>query len=269
MLSCDTGNLTVVADLPKALKEASGIETTTKSDLIWMLNDGGNPPKLYGINTKGNIKKELDINAKNNDWEDLTTDDEGNLYIGDFGNNANKRKNLVILKVSHSDLKNKKNITAERITFEYENQKKFSPKKEKMHFDCEAFLHYNDSLFLFTKSRANKDFGKTNLYKIPAKKGHHKAQLISSFNTCDEAGCWITSVDINDDTNKIALLTENSVFIFSDFKKNDFFNGKVKRFPFNYNSQKESVCFKNDSTLYITDERTGPKGGNLYEFSLD
>ena len=34
-------------------------------------------------------------NAKNDDWEELAEDDEF-IYIGDFGNNNGKRKNLCI-----------------------------------------------------------------------------------------------------------------------------------------------------------------------------
>jgi sugar lactone lactonase YvrE len=28
-------------------------------------------------------------NAENNDWEDITKDIHGNIYVGDFGNNDN------------------------------------------------------------------------------------------------------------------------------------------------------------------------------------
>ena len=219
--SCNTGNLKIIADLPKTLNEASGIEKTIDSDLIWMLNDGGNSPKLYGVSISGKIKKELKINAKNNDWEDLTSDQEGNIYIGDFGNNANKRKNLAILKVSKDSLENKGEVNIERISFKYENQTKFPPKKKNLYFDCEAFFHFNDSLYLFTKSRVKNDFGKTNLYRIPAKQGH------------------------------------------------DFLSGNAKEFPLNHNSQKESICFENENTLYITDEKAHGMDGNLYEFEFN
>ena len=50
LLSCNTGNLAVIADLPNKLNEVSAVETTTQSNLIWMLNDSGNSPKLYGVN---------------------------------------------------------------------------------------------------------------------------------------------------------------------------------------------------------------------------
>ena len=268
LTSCNTGNLSVIADLPRDLHEASGIETSLKNNDIWMLNDGGNKPQLFNLDSKGNIQHILKINAKNNDWEDLTQDKEGNIYIGDFGNNANKRRNLRILKVSKDSLKNNNSVEVERISFHYENQNKFPPKKEQLYYDCEGFFHFNDSLYLFTKSRVKNDFGKTNLYKIPAKKGNHVATLVSSFTTCNELPCWVTSADISFDEKTVVLLSLNTVWTFTDFKDDNFFSGDVAKHDLGFESQKESVCFKDLNTLYITDELVNIHGGNLYEFNL-
>ncbi len=270
MISCDTGKLTVIADLPIDLNEVSGLAFDKKNNLFWMINDSGNKPILYGINNNGNIIKEITINAKNRDWEDLTYDTYRNLYIGDFGNNDNDRKNLLILKIHKDSLEaNLKSITPERISFSYPEQTKFPPKKSKRHFDCESFFFYQDSLYLFTKSRYSGNKGKTNLYQLPAHKGNFEAKHINTFNTCPETGCWVTSADINDTGDKIVLLTENSAFLLTEFKGTNFFKAKIDRFLFDHKSQKESVFFKNDSTLYIADEYLGMHGGNLYEFSLD
>ena len=104
LLACDTGNLTVVTELPKSLREASGLEKIPNSNFLWMINDSGNKSILYGLNSSGEIIKQLKINAKNKDWEDLASDSTGNIYIGDFGNNANERKKLTILKVNNDSL---------------------------------------------------------------------------------------------------------------------------------------------------------------------
>jgi hypothetical protein len=266
--SCSTGNLEVIGDLPKTLDEISGIETTGKSELIWTLNDGNNPAKLYGISAKGSIVKTLKIDAKNIDWEDLTSDSKGNLYIGAFGNNNSARKDLSVLRIQDSDLEKNGKLSVERIFFNYDNQTRFPPKKKNLYFDSEAFLWHNDSLYIFTKSRVKGHYGKTNLYKIPATQGRHTARFVNSFNSCDDLPCWITAADISADGKKMALLNHQSVWVFSDFKDDDFFSGTVKEYPFNHESQKESVCFKNDSTLYIADETSHGKGGNLYEFDL-
>lgn len=268
-IGCETGDLKVIADLPSDLEEVSGIELVANSENIWMLNDGGNASKLYAIDTDGNIKKELKINAKNHDWEDITSDEEGNIYIGDFGNNFSKRKNLVILKVSKDSLNNTGKIGVERIQFKYPDQDKFPPKKKHLRFDCEAFFYHNNAFYLFTKSRIKGNYGLTNLYKIPAKEGKNKAEFIATFNTCEDLPCWITSADISADGKRIALLTLDSVWIFEDFENDNFFSGKHTRHQFDFESQKESVCFYNHNTLLIADEKAHGNGGNLYAYKLD
>jgi hypothetical protein len=269
-MSCDTGKLKVIADLPIDLNEASGIEIDKNNSILWMINDSGNKPILYGLDRNGDILKEIRINAKNRDWEDLASDSYGNLYIGNFGNNDNDSKNLSILKIHGDSLKaNLKSITPDIISFSYPEQTKFPPKKSKRHFDCESFFFYKDSLYLFTKSRDSENYGKTNLYQLPAKKGDYSAKYLASFNICDTNNCWVTSADINERGDQVILLTEDSVFLFSEFRNFNFLDVTPKRFLFNHSSQKESIVFKNDSTLYITDEYLGIEGGNLYEFNLN
>ena len=104
LLSCDTGELDIVADIPVLLNEVSGIEQSPNSESIWMINDSGNKPQLFLVNLEGTIEGVIDINAKNRDWEDLTLDLEGNLYIGNFGNNGNASKKLSILKIPKEEL---------------------------------------------------------------------------------------------------------------------------------------------------------------------
>lgn len=268
--SCQNENINLIAELPKDLNEASGIATTAQSDYIWMLNDGGNSSKLYGVSAKGNIKEEVKIDAKNHDWEDLTSDEEGNLYIGDFGNNDSKRKNLSILKVKEKDLNNKGKIDIERISFSYPNQEKFPPKKKNLYFDCEAFFYFNNNFYLFTKSRVKDNYGKTTLYKVPATKGEHVAKLIGTFDTGNSIDSWVTSADISDNGKTVVILTPNSTWVFNDFEGDNFFSGKSKQILFNGSiSQKESICFIDNNTFYITDEKAHGSDGNLYGFSLN
>lgn len=268
-MACDTGNLTVIADLPKTLAEVSGAECLGDCNEIWMLNDSNNKARLYKIDTLGKIRYELKIDAKNRDWEDIAADPEGNLYIGDFGNNLSKRDNLVILKVDGRFLEAMTEVPVERISFKYERQFNFPPKKKQLYFDSEAMIFFNDSLYIFTKSRVRGNFGRTDLYKVPAKRGQHTAIFIDSFNSCEDMDCWITGADISPDGKKLVLLSPKSAWLFTGFEGDNFFSGEVQELPFDHVSQKESVCFKNDSTLLIADERGHGSGGNLYIFSLN
>jgi hypothetical protein len=268
-LNCHSQDLKVVADLPKLLKEASGAQKTMGSDLIWMVNDAGNSSEVFGLNEKGKVITSIKLKEENNDWEDLTSDDYGNLYIGDFGNNKNVRKNLAVLIIRKEALIGNKPVTKGKIHFTFPDQEKFPPKKKNRYFDCEAFFYLNDNLYLFTKSRVEDEHGKTSLYKIPAKPGHYEAIKIGSYNSsCNEFTCWVTSADINHDKTKVVLLTPSGILVFNNFKGDNFFTGDVTEYNFDYITQKESVFFKDNQTLYITDEYSFGMGGNLYEFKI-
>ena len=117
-LTCTSfGNLELLGDLPNSLKEVSAVEHAPKSDLLWVIEDSGNDNVLFGLSQKGKIKKAIEItNAKNKDWEELTTDKNGNIYIGDFGNNNKKRTSFKIYKINHLDL-DKNETISEVITF--------------------------------------------------------------------------------------------------------------------------------------------------------
>ena len=255
LFSCNTGRLTVVADIPNHLKEVSAVETTSKSNLFWMIEDAGNKNHLYGLNEKGILKKDLKVlNSENIDWEDLTSDKDGNIYIGDFGNNSKKRKDFTIYKVLNPD-NSTNQITSEAIHFTL-------PKEMKSQ-NFEAFFLYENSFYLFSK-----DSKSCVLIKIPNKKGNHVAELISEFNL-EGKNSKVTSADISDDGKTVVLLNHDRLWKITDFKSDDFFQGTIEEMAFDHNSQKEGICFKNNSAIYLTDENNGPEGSNIYSFKLN
>lgn len=265
-----TPTLTVLGSLPKSLSEASAVEVTEKSNMIWTIEDSGNKPELYGLDKTGKITHTLAItNTVNNDWEDLTSDKQGNLYIGDFGNNDNLRTNLSIYKINAADLGKTTTNYSKKIEFYYPEQKAFPPKKSKLFYDAESFFFYKENFYVFTKNRSSKSDGTTLLYRIPNKTGRHAAQLIGNFITCTEfRQCAVTSADISPDGTKVVILSGTKVWVFEQFKNDNFLSGKVREIDLNHFSQKEGVCFVNNSKLYITDERVKKVGGKLYEIKI-
>lgn len=264
----DFGILEFKSMLPFSLREVSGIQYDPNEDAFWMINDSGNSSAVYLVDESGTILRKLKIDAKNRDWEDLALDKDGNLYIGDFGNNANDRKNLRIFKIKKKDLKKEKKIKVKKIEFRFPEQKEFPPKR--MYYDVEAFFIWNDNFYIFTKSRVDGQIGRTFMYKVPNKKGKHDAKRVSEFTTCLEDYCWVTGADISQDGKKMTLLSNRSAWVFSDYKEEDFFNGKAKEYNFEYLSQIESVSFKDNETLYIADEenKRKRKGRLLYTLSI-
>ncbi len=262
----EPSDLFKISKLPHAVHEVSGI-TMLSDNNLYAINDSGNAPVLFCINQKGEIISEIKIpDAKNKDWEDLAYDYEDTIYIGDFGNNGNDRKDLKVYKVS-GVLSGK--VSVSKIKFVLEDQKKFPPKKKNLNFDIEAFIHLNGNLYLFTKNRGKESVKTTKVYKLLAIPGNYTAKLIGKFETCkDPSDCLITGAAINKSQNKIALLTNNKIFLLSNFKENNLFSAEITKIKLNHTSQKESICFKNDSTLFIADEKTRHKKASLYEFKL-
>ncbi len=126
--------------------------------------------------------------------------------------------------------------------------------------DFESFFLLNGFFYIFSKSNKH---GK--LFKVPNRIGDHEATFITNFNLKGKNNA-ITSADHYN--NKIVLLNHDKVWLLSNFTGDALFDGDIKVLEFNHKSQKEGVCFKNDSTLIITDEYANKDGGNIYEFNL-
>lgn len=267
----DSSVITELYALPKQLKEVSGIVYSNSTQLAWVLEDSGNANKIYGLNKNGKIEKSIIIaQTENIDWEDITKDNNENLYIGDFGNNDNTRKDLAIYKIDKNSLNNSSVIPSYKITFAYPEQTEFPPKKTKLFYDVEAFVEYKNSFYLFTKNRS-KDFdGTTFLYKVPNQAGFHHAQLLGQFKAeGDYQNAAITGASISPDEKKVILLSHSQVWIFENFSSDNFFSGKVKRVGLDHFSQKEAIGFKDNSTLLIADEKTKKTGGKVYLLDLN
>ena len=137
-----------IAVLSDSLKENSGL--TILKDKLYTFNDSGNTNEIFEIDkNSGKILKKIQTNFPNKDWEAITNDGE-HLYIGDFGNNVGKRKDLAVYKVESSE-KNSK------IQFSYFDQKNFTPVYLNHNFDAESMIFLDGKIHIFTKEWASKD----------------------------------------------------------------------------------------------------------------
>jgi hypothetical protein len=261
-----------ICDLDEKLYETSGLVLIDNKYLITH-NDGGNKSEIYVLDLNGKLLKTIEVDeAKNRDWEDLAKDDKGRLYIGDFGDNLNTRKErqIYILRAGFIKDKNEK-VNADKITFTYPDQKKFPPAKEQLNYDAEAFIWAYGQLYIFTKCRTKPYTGISNVYTVPATEGNYVAKKIGSFQFCSSNWQWcsVTAADYNPITNELAILTYSKLYLFSNFKGHDFWKGKRKTYNITSVKQREAICYKGKNSWYLTDEyRRGIGGGNLYELSL-
>lgn len=273
LLACQqqsNNDLKELYSLPKKLKEVSGITYFPKNNLIYTLEDSGNKNAIYALNSDGKLAKTIIItNATNVDWEDITKDKNDNIYIGDFGNNDNERKDLCIYKVAKNELDKDMAVAEYKVSFSYPEQTEFPPKKKEMFYDVEGFFEHGNYFYLFTKNRSKNFDGTVFIYKILNAAGTQKATRIGEFKTCDNYNhCVLTSATISPDGKKVVVLSHDKIVLFKDFKGDLFHKGTQTEIKLDHFSQKEAIVFKDNSTLLIADEKTNKVGGNVYEFKL-
>ncbi|MEO8535395.1 MAG: hypothetical protein ABI441_16680 [Flavobacterium sp.] len=273
LLACQQqsdNDLKTLFSLPKKLKEVSGITYFSETNLIYTLEDSGNANKIYALNADGKLNKAITIsNAINVDWEDITKDQEGNIYIGDFGNNDNERKDLCIYKVSKNEMDKENAVSEYKVSFSYPEQTEFPPKKKELFFDVEGFFEHGNYFYLFTKNRSKGFDGTAFIYKILNAPGIQKATKIGEFKTCDNYNhCVLTSATISPDGKKVVLLSHDKIVLFEGYKGDLFHTGSQTEIKLNHFSQKEAIVFKDNKTLLIADEKTNKVGGKVYEFKL-
>lgn len=262
----DNFEVTSKLDLPKELNETSGLLYV--DSLVLTFNDSGNKPVLYGLKTNSaEVKYRWNIaNVKNNDWEDIAQD-SNYIYIGDFGNNFGKRKDLAIYKIKKKNLFQSTNnpIIAETINFSFEDQTDFTPSFFQHSFDCEAMICLEDSIFIFSKDWKNL---KTTSYVLPKIPGTHIAEKCQTFDTEG----LVTGADYNKDEN-ILIFTgyvnfQPFIWIFKDFNGSDFFSSEKIKYELTQFSgiQNEGICFYTENKVFMSSEK---KNGPATLFNIE
>lgn len=256
--------------LPKKLKEVSGITLSKDKKITWVIEDKGNKNSIYGLNSEGQLLAQIPVeNAENIDWEDIISDAQGNIYIGDFGNNDNNRQDLAILKMDLKDVKQTTTKVIQTTKFHYEGQTEFPPKKSNLLYDCEGFVEMDGNFYLFTKNRSKGFDGTFLVFQVPNKEGDFEAKLIGRLKL--QGGyndAAITSAAINSTKDKIVLLTHKNIHVLTGFMADNFNSAKIQKISLNHNSQKEAIVFFNDKTLLIADEKGKDEGGNVYQLAF-
>ena len=245
------------ARLDRAVPETSALLYTDGA--LWTVNDGGNAPVLFRLDSAtGNVLQQVRLrNVANVDWEALTAD-ANYLYVGDFGNNAGKRRNLRVLRVAKTTLGPAADtVAADEIAFHYPEQTDFSTAIYRHNFDCEAFFYFRDSLHFFTKNWADR---RTRYYTVPAQPGSHAAHFKETF---DVKGL-VTAAALNPAGTAAALLGYDArngatfLWLLSDFADTRFFAGQARRLRLPNAlriGQAEGLCFVGPHRVFVSNER--------------
>ena len=241
------------------LKEASGlVKSRLWKGVFWTHNDSADEPRIFPIRKNGQIIKPAWMknyggiripDAVNVDWESITTDDKGNLYIGDFGNNHSTRRDLCIYVVEEpypeqTVITN----TRKKISYYYPEQKRIPSLKN--NYDAEAMFWKKGKLYILTKHRSDTY---TSLYRLDSMDPLTKnpATLVTLINIQGQ----VSGADISLDARKLAVLTNDAVWIFEvNDESDDYFHGKVSWFPVKIKLA-EAICWDEPELIIISEKR--------------
>lgn len=241
------------------ITESSGlVQSRCNPSIFWTHNDSGGSEFIYAINEKGERLGTWKVTgAKNNDWEDIATvkDKAGKcfLYLGDIGNNSEKKSQLTVYKVvepnvSEADKKSNKKKpnkteTAEAIKFSYPDG----------NHDAETLLvHPNTGeIYVLTKLM----IGASQVFKVGAKT--EKVGIVSVPAIPDG---FLTGGEISPDGTQIILcdyFAAYEITLPKNAKKfDDIWKEKPARIELGEREQGEAICYSADGKkIYATSEK--------------
>jgi len=263
-----------------ALREASGLVASHRyAGVLWAHNDSGDQPRLFAFRRDGVAVLPNRVsdparyrgitidNARNYDWEDITIDPEGRLYIGDIGNNDSARRNLAIYVVDEPDPVAGTPVRAIRMPFVYPDQKQFPPPLPQRSFDAEALFWADGRLHLLTKRLGDR---RTALYRFDTLTagGPNVPALLDTF----DAGMLVTGASATTDGRRLAVLgylpsflgLVDVVYLFErPNATGPWFSGSVRQRRFSGAQLAEGICWVGNALL-VTNE-----GGQIFELSID
>ena len=224
------------------IRESSGIVASRRHPgVFWTHNDKGNAPVLYAVTAQGKLLAEYPIDAPADDWEDLATDDSGNLYIGNIGNNKGKRPHLEVYRIAEPKPANaNRTATVDKTWYlQYPDEP----------LNCESLFIRGEYAYVISKLFNGQPAG---IYRFPLN-GPAKVTLENVGQVPVRAP--VSAADLSPDGQRLAILSPAGVHLFD-------LNGdptpapqtptKVIPVPL---GKLEGLCFTPDGILLTAEER--------------
>jgi hypothetical protein len=230
----------------KEINESSGLARSQRIPArLWTINDSGNAPILFGIDTKGKIHRRLRLPVRNQDWESLCSFKyEGKPYvlIADVGDNKRQRDNCRLYLFPEPDDEVPDSIVTLSLTY-----------ADGSH-NCEAVAvdPYRREILLIEKH--NKP--KANLFVAPL---NFKSGTIVAKPIAEVPVTTATGMDLSPDGRRLIVITYGHAYEFirpgtdASWAEHVANRRKIQLPP---RAQGETVCYSRDGkTLLLTSER--------------
>lgn len=253
----------------KQVPECSALwASTLHPGVFWTLSDSGNKPEIVPVRADGSpvigpagAWSGVTLKGLNNkDWEALSADGQGNLILGDVGNNLSRRKDLALYVFKEPTLGAKEVSEFKKYTFLWPDQTVY-PDPDISH-DCEAIFFVRGRLYLLTKHRRDT---LTELWRADLPTVGEQA-ILTKVARFDAKG-MVTDASVSPDGMRLAILTYRMVWVFDLPATGEaFFQGPVKVAPLSpplLSWQVEGCAWLDAQTLLI-----GSEQGDLFKLPV-
>ncbi|MCP4246386.1 MAG: hypothetical protein GY778_04985 [bacterium] len=230
-----------------AVAECSGIVASRRyPGIFWIHNDSEHPPELFAVRASGEVVARFHVRgAVNSDWEDIAADAEGNLYVGDVGNNFGLFPVRSIYRLAEPDPfadPPQQAAVAERHKFSYPGER----------FNIEALFVRGKDLFVISRQRLP---GQTRIWRVDtASSGAAEAPPLIEVAALDHSR--VSGADLSPDGRKLAVCTPGSLSVFA-LDDRGWFPTDVKpqwvKFPW---GKIEACCFDGSDVVLASEDRS-------------
>lgn len=201
--------------------ESSGIAASRRfPDFLWTHNDSGDSPRVFLLNARGETVLVVNLKGANAvDWEDLAVARNGEnaqVYVGDIGDNARKRNEIVVYRFAESAI-SKNAISSTRIDAAAP-QIEIAPQKMTLRYpdgarDCETLMATRDGFLILV----SKDSNGSTIYKTTRAFAPDTTQTLAivgrfRFGTEGVFTRLATGGDLSADEKRVVVRTYSSAY---------------------------------------------------------
>ncbi|MBI3948106.1 MAG: hypothetical protein HY321_19470 [Armatimonadetes bacterium] len=240
------------------LDECSGLAASRRNPgILWAHNDSGDGARLYALDMEGRTRAVVSVEgARAVDWEDIAAgpgpDGRPSLFIGDIGNNAHAREDLVVYCIPEPDLSGAgpevRSEPARALPFRYPDGR----------FDAEALMAHprTGALTIITK-RAEETTG---IYRFPKPLRPGERVTLERLGTLRLPvpsiwGRMVTAADIAPGGERCVLRTYLSIMEFRvapGRRLEDALAGEPAEVPAPPELQGEAIAYRADGEGLVT-----------------
>ncbi|MDB6029753.1 MAG: hypothetical protein JWM16_91 [Verrucomicrobiales bacterium] len=184
------------------ITESSGIIQSTKDPLVFWTHNDGKRANLFGMTREGKpITEFVVVNAALHDWEEISTDRKGHIYIGDIGNNEARRNQIAVYEADEPDPKSQIGMV--------KVNRGWQLRFPKQPFDCESLFIKGGYAYVISKVFKN---AKAELFRFPLT--DQKEPVVLELVAQLRIDSPVTGACLSPDGKKLGIVSKGGAYVY-------------------------------------------------------